>query len=187
MFWLMLGVLMWAVVHLFPSVMPAKRNELRAQCGKKYEGVFALKLLIALALIVIGWHLAVPTPIYTPPVWGQHVTMLLVLIAVILFAAAHTKSRIRQYVRHPMLEGVAIWAVGHLFANGDSRSLVLFGGMLIWSLVNQFTINQRDGTWVKPEAGSMSREAMLLIASIVIYGVLMFLHPYFTGVPVIMH
>lgn len=183
MVWLVLGVFMWSVVHLFPSVLPAKRMELMARYGKVYEGIFALKILIALALIIIGWRLALPTQLYTPPVWGRHATMLLVLIAVILFAAAQGKSRLRQYVLHPMLEGVAIWSVGHLLANGDSRSVVLFGGLLVWSLLNQFTINRRDGVWVKPEVGSIGREVVVIVVSLVVYLALMFLHPYFTGRP----
>lgn len=184
---LILGVLIWSIVHLFPSMMPAQRNALYAQYGKTYEGIYALKIVIALIFIVIGWRMAMPTQIYNPPVWGRHITMLLVLVAIILFAAAKGNSRIRQYIRHPMLTGVAVWAVGHLLANGDSRSVVLFGGLLIWSIVNQFTINRRDGAWVKPAVGTMKGEVIMLVASVVVYGVLLFLHPYFTGMPVIVH
>ncbi len=186
MFWLVLGVFMWSLVHLFPSIMPAKRSALVAQYGNTYQAIYALKILVALGLIVIGWRLAMPMQIYTPPVWGRHLTMLLILIAVILFAASHLPSRIKQFVRHPMLTGTAVWAVGHLLANGDSRSLVLFGGMLVWSILNQITINRREGAWVKPAVGSLGKEVILLVASIVVYVVLMFLHPYFTGIPVIM-
>lgn len=186
MFWLMVGVLLWSLVHLFPSVMPAKRNELYAKNRKMYEGIYSVVIFVSLAIIVLGWRSAVPVQLYNPPVWGRHVTMLLVLIAVILFASGHMPSRIRQWVRHPMLMGVAFWAVGHLFANGDSRSVVLFGGMLIWSIINQITINKRDGAWVKPAVvGPISKEVILVAASLVVYVVLMFLHPYFTGMPVI--
>lgn len=188
MFWLILGVLIWSGVHLFPALMPAKRKEIYAKYGSKYEGVYSAILFVSLAIIVLGWRAAEPTQIYNSPVWGRHVTMLFVLIAIILFASAHMPSRIRQFVRHPMLTGMAFWAVGHLLANGDSRSVVLFGGMLIWSVVNQMAINRRDGAWVnKPAVGPISKEVILVVASVVVYGVLMFLHPYFTGVPVITH
>ena len=187
MFWLILGIFMWSVVHLFPSVMPAKRNQLVAQYGNTYQAIYAIKILVALALMVIGWRMAVPTQLYNPPVWGRHLTMLFVLVAVILFGAAHTNSRIKQFVRHPMLTGVAVWALGHLLANGDSRSVVLFAGLLIWSVLNQITINRRDGAWIKPEVAPMNKELILLAISLVVYVVLMFLHPYFTGMPVIMH
>ena len=31
-----------------------------------------------------------------------------------------------------MLWGFAVWALGHLVANGDLRSLILFGGFALW-------------------------------------------------------
>lgn len=36
--------------------------------------------------------------------------------------------------RHPVLWGFAIWAFGHIVANGDLRSLLLFGGFALFSL-----------------------------------------------------
>jgi uncharacterized membrane protein len=186
MFWLILGVLLWSLVHLFPSVMADKRNELMNKHGNKYQGGFALLILFSLILIVVGWRGSVPEALYTPPAIGRHVNMLFMLIAVILFGASHGNSRIKQYVRHPMLVGVHLWALGHLLANGEIRSVVLFGGMLIWSLVSIILINKRDGEWQKPAASTgMAGEIKLIGISVVVYIVLVFLHPYFAGMPVI--
>ena len=54
--------------------------------------------------------------------------MILVPIALVLFAAANMPTRIRALVRHPMLLGLLLWAFAHLLANGEVRSVVLFGG-----------------------------------------------------------
>ncbi|MEZ5535979.1 MAG: NnrU family protein [Thiolinea sp.] len=188
MFWLILGVLLWSLVHLFPAVMADKRNELNSSLGNKYQGGFALLIVLSLILIIAGWRSAVPEQIYNPPAIGRHVNMLFMLLAVILFGASHGKSRIKQYVRHPMLTGVHLWALGHLLANGDSRSVVLFGGMLIWSAVSIVLINKRDGEWQKPaETANMAGEIKLVGISVVVYIVLVFLHPYFAGMPVVAH
>ena len=187
MVWLLLGVLLWSVVHWFPALMPAWRAVLLERLGPKYMGLFALVIVFSLVLMVLGWRSAVPTFVYTPPVWGRHLTMLLILLAVFLFGAAHAPSRIRQYVRHPMLTGVAVWAFGHLLANGDSRSVVLFGGLLVWSVVSIFLINRRDGTWNRPDIPPFSAELKLLGISVVAYAALLFLHPWFAGMPLIMH
>lgn len=187
MIWLLVaGVLMWSVVHFFPCLAPAKRAGLVESLGSKYQGLFALLIVISLAVIVIGWRGTVPYQVYNPPVWGRHLTMLLMLLSVILLGAANGSNRIRQYVRHPMLRGVFIWGVAHLLANGDSRSVVLFSGILIWSVVSIRLINKRDGEWVKPEKpAGWGGELKLLLISLVVFSVLMFLHVHFTGVPII--
>jgi uncharacterized membrane protein len=36
--------------------------------------------------------------------------------------------------RHPVLLGFAIWAAGHIIANGDLRSILLFGGFALFAI-----------------------------------------------------
>ena len=123
------GVLLWTLVHLSPAVEPGIRRSLTGRLGENpYKGLFALSLLLSLALIVAGWRSTVPQHVYLPPVWGRHLAMLLMVVAVILFGAANYPTAIKRYLRHPMLTGMAVWSLAHLLANGDSRSLLLFGG-----------------------------------------------------------
>ena len=62
------GLLLWVVVHLFPSLLPEQRQKLISRIGDKaYQGIFALCILAGLLLIVFGWRSAIPTPIYTLP------------------------------------------------------------------------------------------------------------------------
>lgn len=186
MFVLFLGVLLWSVIHLFPAVMADKRNELNSAFGNKYQGGFALLIVFSLILIIVGWRSTPPDMLYIPPAVGRHLNMLFMLLAVILFAASHSKSKIKQYVRHPMLLGVHLWALGHLLANGETRSVLLFGGMLIWTILSFIFINKRDGEWVKPtETAGMMGEIKLIGISVVVYLALVFLHPYFAGMPVV--
>lgn len=189
MLWLLiLGVLMWSLVHLFPSIMPVKRTELISQYGNLYQGIFSLKILISLVLIIIGWRNTIPEPIYDPPSFGRHVNMLLMLFAIMLFGASHAKSWLQQNIRHPMLSGVIVWGIGHLLANGDTRSLVLFGGMTLWAALSIVFINKRDESWMKSQM-TVTRidDLKLLAVSIVVYLVPVFLHPYFAGVALIPH
>lgn len=41
---------------------------------------------------------------------------------------------VARITRHPVLWGFAIWAAGHIVANGDLRSLLLFGGFALFAL-----------------------------------------------------
>jgi len=143
---LIIGLGLWCAAHLFPSVAADHRSRLISRLGLgTYKLLFSLSILIAITLIVLGWRSMTPSQIYNPPVWGRHVTMLLVLLTFYLFAVARSKSNIKRILRHPQLSGLLLWSIGHLLANGDSRSLLLFPVMFIWALLEMYCINRRQG------------------------------------------
>lgn len=185
---LIIGVLLWSCVHLYPSVFPQRREVMVERLGSKYQGIYALLIVFSILLMVIGWKTTIPEPVYNSPVWGRHLHMLTMLIAILLLGAGSSKgiSRIKQYIRHPMLTGVMVWGIGHLLANGDIRSLILFGGLTIWAILNQITINRRDGTWVKPaEVAGFKREGILVVITVVVYLVLFMTHRFYSGMPIV--
>ncbi len=52
------GLLLWVVVHLFPSLLPEQRQKLISRIGDKaYQGIFALCILVG--SVHLGWHYAV--------------------------------------------------------------------------------------------------------------------------------
>ena len=185
---LIIGVILWSVVHLYPSLFPDRRNQLIERLGSKYQGIFALTIVFSIVLIVLGWRSTVPNPVYDVPSWGRHLNMFTMFIAILLLGAGSTTgiSRIKQYIRHPMLTGFIIWGIGHLFANGDIRSVILFGGMTIWGIVSLFTISRNEGAWVKPsEISGVKREGILLGITVVLYLVLFMSHRWFAGMPIV--
>ena len=150
-----------------------------------YKGIFSLLLLAAMALIVFGWRSATPAFVYAPPPGLHAVALGLMVIAFGLFIVSNRDSRLRLLIRHPQLSGVALWAVAHLMLNGDSRSLVLFGGMILWSVGEILAINRREGVWIKGEAPTWGTEAATVVATLVVVSVLVFVHPWIAGVPVL--
>lgn len=185
---LILGVLLWSVVHLAPCIFPQVKTQLIERFGDNpYKGIFSVLILISIALIIFGWRSSDPEFLYYLGDWTPIVTAILVLIAFIFMGAANYPSRIKQYIRHPQLTGLIIWAVGHLLSNGDTRSLVLFGGLGLWAIIEIPLLNARDGEWQKPDVPSIAIEVRGIAISVVVYIVLVFLHPYFTGVPVAAH
>ena len=181
---LIVGVLLWIVVHLFPSVLPQARASLIARLGEgPYKGLFAVDLVIAILLMVFGWRSAMPEYWYTPPLAGmQTVTFVLVMIAFILMGAANAPNNLKRHLRHPMLTGVIVWAVAHLLANGDSRSVILFGGLGIWAAIAIITINRRDGEYEKPEPVAASKDVVLVAIGAALTAVVAFFHQYLSGV-----
>ena len=183
-----IGLLIWVAVHLFPSLFPATRQSLTERLGNMaYQGVFALCILTGLLLIIFGWRNAVPTHVYAPPVALREPAMLLVVVGFILMAAANfPATRIKRFIRHPQLSGVLLWAIAHLLMNGDSRSLLLFVVIGLWALVSMFTINHRDGPWVRPVSpAGWIPEVIIVTAGIVVAVLISYFHEYLAGVPLV--
>lgn len=177
------GVLLWSALHLLPVTESPIRTGLIDKIGATpYRGLFALGIVASIVLMVLGWRSIEPAAIYTPPEFGKPLTSLFLLGAFILLGAAKSKSSIRHYVRHPMLTAVILWSVGHLTSNGDIRSVVLFVGLGLWAAVMIVLTNKRDGHWDRPEKIPFKQELKGLFISLVVYVVVVLLHPYFAGV-----
>lgn len=183
---LILGVLLFAGVHFIPSLAPGLKANWVGRMGENgYKGIFTLLLFGAFALMITGWRGAQPTYLYMPSPELRHLAMLLLLLAFLLMVVSSRKSRLALLVRHPQLTGVTLWGVAHLLLNGDSRSLVLFGGMAAWAIGEMIAINRREGAWVKSDAPSWGAELVTLVITLVVVGVVIYIHPWIAGMPVI--
>ena len=183
---LIAGVLLWSGLHLLPVAIRGPRQGLVDRLGEGgYKGIFSLLMLAAIALMGFGWRGAQPSYMYSPSYEMRWAGIILTVIAFVLMAAANRPSRIGRLVRHPQLTGVLAWAVAHLLANGDSRSLVLFGGFAIWSAITIVLINRRDGAWQKPEPPSWIREIVGILIGVAVWGLFVAIHRWIAGVAVI--
>lgn len=183
---LVIGVLLFAGVHLSKSLAPSLRADLLKRLGENgYKGVFSLLVLGAIALIVVGWRSTVPQYLYTTSAALQALAFFILVMAFWLLVVSSRPSRVHRLLRHPQLTGVGLWGVAHLLLNGDSRSLVLFGGMALWALLEMFAINRRDGTKAKPQMPPLSADVINLIITAVVLAVVVYVHPWLSGMPVI--
>jgi uncharacterized membrane protein len=181
---LILGMCLWAAVHLIPSVGQGLRQGIVDKLGfNAYRGLFTLAILSALAMIVFGWRSSQPSSVYLPIEALRPVALALMALAFICIGATQRACRVSRLVRHPQLTGVFIWSISHLLSNGDSRSLVLFGGMALWTVLEMILISKREGAWVKPEAPSWGKECVGIVISLVVMAAFMFAHPWIAGVP----
>lgn len=174
------------IVHLSLGIAPGIKDAIINSVGvKTWRGIFSALALGALLIIVLGWRSAPVEYAYVPPYWLRHVTMLLMLVAFILFGAAKGSTNIQRVIRHPMLTAVFIWAIAHLLANGETRSLLLFGSFLVWIILQILLVNKREGEWIKPEPVPLKRTLRNMIISIVMYLVFFSLHKYYAGISLI--
>jgi uncharacterized membrane protein len=182
---LVLGILLFALVHFIPSLAPGIKMSAVKRLGEGgYKGIFSLLLLASFALMIIGWRSAQPTHLYLPPVALHKVAFGLMVCAFLLLAVSSRNSRLRLLIRHPQLTGVALWGTSHLLLNGDSRSVALFGGLTLWALIEIVAISKRQGVWVKNETPSWGAEGVTVIIAAITVSVMVYLHPWLSGVPV---
>jgi len=184
---LIAGVFLWSIVHLMKSVTPGLRGSIQGAIGEgPHKGLVALLILTSVGLMIFGWRSVPAEFVYDAPNWGRHLNMLLMVFALYLIGVAQGKSRIKQWIRHPMLTGVLIWCAGHLLANGDNKSLILFGGVGLWALISIFTVSRNEGRWVKPsEVATPGREMISIVIALVLYTVLFGAHRFIAGVALV--
>jgi uncharacterized membrane protein len=189
---LIVGLALFFGVHLVPSV-PELRARLVAIAGARpYSGLFALVSALGLVLIVLGYGslqgLGRGNPqLWVPPAWAKHLTMLLMLPALILLVAAYIPSRLRTAVRHPMLAAVALWAFSHLLVNGDLASVLLFGSFLVYAGYDVISANRRAAVGPLGKArGGLVQDMVAITVGLALYALLLVWgHRVLTGIPLL--
>jgi uncharacterized membrane protein len=179
------GVLLFAVVHFIPTFMSGLKAGLLRRLGEGgYKGIFSLLLLLAFGLIIAGWRNTTPVLVYPPPPALHPFALGLLALAFLLLVLTARPSRLRRLIRHPQLSGVALWGVSHLLLNGDNRSLVLFGGIALWAIIEIVAINRREGVWIKPDVPSWGAEGLTLLMAAITVAIVVAIHPWLSGVAV---
>ena len=169
---LILGLILWSGTHFWKRLAPASREA----AGDRGKMIVAVGSLAGLVLMIVGYRMA-DTTFY----WGRSPAMtginnLLMLLAFYLFAASGSKARITQYIRHPQLTAVIVWAVAHLLVNGDTASFVLFGGLLVWASSEIQLINRAVPDWTPAHDVPIRKEISAIVATVVVFGVVAAVH-----------
>lgn len=170
---LILGIALWVGAHLLKRIAPGLRAGMGEQKGK---GIVTAALVVSLLLMIIGYRSAAVIPVWSPPTFMVHINNLLMLVAVFIFATAHTKGRLRGWTRHPMLLSVKVWALAHLLVNGDLASVLLFGALLAWAVASVVIINKADPDWTRPEPGTAKKDVLLAVITLVAFAAFAGIH-----------
>ncbi len=176
---LIAGVLLWTLAHFFKRLLPGPR----AALGNAGKGLVAVAVLASVLLMIFGYRSAEGEFLYALPFNVWYLNNIAMIFAIFLMDAGRAKGMVRTKIRHPMLTGVIIWAAAHLLVNGDTPSLILFGGLGLWAIAEILVINRAEGPWTPPEAGRWSSDLKVLGIACVIYAVVVGIH-HWLGYPV---
>jgi len=174
MYWILLlvGVALWWGAHLFKRVAP----ERRAAMGDSGKGAVAAVIAVGIVLMVIGYRGVDFIDVWWPPAFMVHINNLLMLIAIYMMSPAPKRGKLISGMRHPMLTGFGLWAVAHLLVNGDLASIILFGGLLIWAIIEPRIINAAEPDWQPGPGGTYARDAMFAVGSVILLVVIGYIH-----------
>lgn len=194
MTYLIIGLVLFIGIHSIRIVAAPMRAGLIERFGENgYKGIYTLVSFAGLILIIYGYGQTRtdPTDIWYPAMGLRHLAYLLTWVAFILLAANDPSpdkpSKLKQWLGHPMIIGVKVWAFAHLLVNGRLGDIVLFGTFLVWAIVSYASYRRRDRAEGKTpvRAPGWGRDIPSLVAGTVIWIVFaMFLHPWLIGVRV---
>lgn len=187
---MILGLVLFLGVHTLTTQRKLRASVIAASGEGGYKIGYALASIAGLALIVWGFADYRATgwiDVWYPPKALKHITVALMLPAVILVVASYLRGRIYTTLKHPMLAGVKLWAAAHLLANGDLGSIVLFGSFLGWAVFDRISLKHRSDAGAPPiPVGGLGNDLIAVAVGIVAYLALAFaFHPVVIGVPVI--
>jgi uncharacterized membrane protein len=146
------------------------RGQLVGRIGEgPYRGLFALASIAVFVWMIFAFNQMRADPyeplnseVYAAPAWGRYVAQTLVLLGFVLgvtglltpgpttagmegsLAKENPAHGVLRITRHPFLWGVALWSLGHLFANGERFAIMLFGGLGLMVLFGTRSIDRKS-------------------------------------------
>jgi uncharacterized membrane protein len=189
MAWLIAGLVLFLGAHSVRIFADGWRAALITRLGDgAWKGLYSVVAGTGFGLIIYGFGQARDTaPLYTLPPHLLHVTFLLVWVGFVFLTAANwPANHIKHWVRDPMVAGVGLWALGHLLVNATPAALALFGGFLVWAVVDFVSLRRRGSP--AGAAPKILNTVLVVITGTVLYAVFAaVLHVRWIGVSPMAH
>jgi uncharacterized membrane protein len=187
---MILGLILFLGVHTLTTQRELRAGVVASMGESGYKIAYALVSVAGLALVTWGFANYRATgwiDVWNPPTAFKHITVALMLPAVILVVASYIRGRIYTTLKHPMLTGVKLWAAAHLLANGDLGSIILFGSFLAWAVFDRISLKRRPDAGAPPiPVGGPGNDLIAIAIGVVAYLALAFaFHPVVIGVAVV--
>jgi uncharacterized membrane protein len=222
-----MGNLLVAALFMVGTHLGISSSQLRPALVQRlgepiYRALYSLLSLLALAWLILAWRAAPFVPIWEAGAGLRHLALIVMPIAFLMLVGGISSSNptmagrkpdpdarepatgMLRITRHPILWGIALWALSHVLVNGDLASILFFGtfavlafgGTLLmdakrnrtpppgWGVFLQATSNvplvailQRRQRFVPREIG-LTRVA----AALGLYVLVLWAHPWLFGV-----
>lgn len=178
MFLIIAGLILWTTTHLLRSLAPDLRQQLQNRFGNASKGLIAVMVLLSLVLMIMGYRSAVFTAVWAPPLWMTPINNALMFLALYMYLTTATKpgtAFVFGSLKNPQLTGFKVWAFAHLLVNGDIASILLFGGLLAWAVVQVIT-SRKVPSLVDRDSAKITSPWIHLGLVIVVFTAISFVH-----------
>jgi len=187
---MILGLVLFLGIHTLTTQRALRARVVASMGEASYKIGYTLVSVAGLALVTWGYSNYRATgwiDVWNPPTAFKHITVALMLPAVILVVASYIRGRIYTTLKHPMLTGVKLWAAAHLLANGDLGSIILFGSFLAWAVFDRISLKRRPDAGGPPiPVGGRGNDLIAIAVGVIVYLALAFaFHPVVIGVAVV--
>ncbi len=164
---LLLGLVLFFAPHLLREL--GLRDAVVGQLGSTaaFKAVYSLITLAGIGLIVAGTSAAPFIMLFEPVYQYKYFSHIVMLPAMVLLVAGNLPlSYIRSNVQNPMLAGITLWGVAHLWSNGDLASVLLFGSFAVWGAFKFYALRSTSKTNLAP---SLFWDFVALIVGLSLY------------------
>ena len=187
---LAISLVLFLGLHLIRVVAPGFRQSMMDRLGKPvWMGFHGVASIVTLAFVAYAFSVARGEPIgmlYNPPAGMAHLTVTLMLLAVICFVAGFLPAgHIRTRTKHPIVLSVKIWALAHLLSNGEAYSVLLFVAFLAWGVILRISLKkrQRRGEITLPVFVSAKYDLYAVVIGVIVWALMIWrLHEWLIGV-----
>lgn len=188
-----------------------------------FLGLYSVIAIVSLVWMIWAYMNAPYVELWPPMRWARWLPSLVVPLALILLTHGYAAPNptmvgqqtrrsardpapgILKITRHPIMWGIALWALSHIPANGDLAALILFAGIALLALAGAAHLDHRrrttaaegwqrfaDATSYFPFAAIIAGRARFsladyrwtrLLVALAASAALLVLHQWLTGVP----
>lgn len=184
-----LCLVLFLVLHSIRIVTPGLRTTVIDRWGKPAWGI-GYSIASTLSLVLLAWSFGEARMetglLYVPPVWASHLTLTLMLIAMICLVAGFLPpGHIATKMKHPIVLSIKIWALSHLLANGETSAVLLFVGFLAWAVLLRISLKRREraGELVRKPFVSARYDAIAAVIGVLLWGAMIWkVHYWLIGI-----
>jgi uncharacterized membrane protein len=172
---------LFGIIHVNPA-MPAWKAHAQHTFGKAYGPVYGILSLVLFAALIWAFRQVDPVPLYTSPRLGLYINFALSLVGFIFIGIFLFRGSWRNSVKYPMAIGISFWACGHLIANGDQRTTLLFTGLAAAAILHAILKSRSP---FEPSVVRQGHNLLSVLGGVALYGLATQLHMVIAGVHVV--
>jgi uncharacterized membrane protein len=141
----------------FVSSTPLRARLVAAIGEWPYRGLYSLVAAATLVWMIWAYATAMHDHLWQGPRWPPYAAMPLAFVLIAcgywrnptmvgadrLLKSQDPARGVIRITRHPLMWGVMLWAASHIWARGDLKALVFFGGFLLLAAAGTLLMDAR--------------------------------------------